>query len=348
MSYNVWVLKPIQITQNEKDLLSDWRRYGVSPLIRDRALVVLLNSRGNSANKIALDIERDPDSVRSWVSKFKKNRLSSLFDKYRGQTNASKLTLLQKEEIKKALESPPSDHGIPKRFWEIKDLKKWIKARFGVVYESDRSYHFLFELSRFSWKLPDRFDVKRNDEVVEKRLIEIRKEIKPYLKSDDWVVLAADETRMMWETEARRAWLKTNEKTIVKVNRSRDYQSFLGSLNLKTYKCHLHSLPWQNQDEVLKALKKIKKYYLNKKICYIWDNAAWHKGKKIREELKRGNLLENFHLINTPPYAPDTNPVEHIWKYVKDKVAYQPATTFKQKINNFKLATIHRKFKYSI
>lgn len=342
------MIKPAQVTPDEKELLEHWRRYGVSPLIRDRALTVILNSQGNSANRIALNLSRDPETVRSWLKSFKQSHLSSLFTKYRSNTNASKLTQEQKQEIKDVLSHPPSDYGIPKQFWQVKDLKRWIKAEYGVVYESDRSYHFLFKLSRFSWKLPDKFDVRRDDEQVEARLEEIRAEIKPYLESDDWVVLVADETRMMWETESRRAWLKTNQKTIIKVNRTRDYQSFLGSLNLKTGKCHLHSLSWQNQEEVIKALGKIKKYYPNKRICFIWDNAAWHKSKLIREELKLGNSLDNFHLINTPPYAPDTNPVEHIWKYVKGKVSNQPTTTFKQKINNFKLAVIHRKFDYQI
>jgi transposase len=342
------VIKPAQITPDEKELLEYWRRYGVNPLIRDRALAVILNSRDNSANKIALDLSRDPDTVRSWLSAFKKSRLSSLFTQHRSNTNASKLTQEQKQEVKKVLSTPPLEHGIPKRFWQVKDLKKWIKAEFGVVYQSDRSYHFLFKLSKFSWKLPDRFDVRRDDKLVNQRLKEIRSEIKPYLKSSDWVVLVSDETRMMWETESRRAWLKSNQKTIIKVHRDRQYQSFLGSLNLETGKCHLHSLSWQNQEQVIKALKKIKKYYPNKRICFVWDNAAWHKGKLIREELKSGNSLDNFHFINTPPYAPDTNPVEHIWKHVKNKIANQPTTTFKQKINNFKLTVIHRKFNYQI
>jgi len=64
--------------------------------------------------------------------------------------------------------------------------------------------------------------------------------------------------------------------------------------------------------------------------------------------MKKGGELTNFHLINFPPYAPDTNPAKHIWKYAKDKVSYQSTTSFKQKINNFKLAVIHRKFNYQI
>lgn len=342
------MLKPVQIAPNEKELLEDWRRYGTSPLVRDRALAVIVNSQGKSAHFIAKMLSRKNSTVYSWLSRFKQYRLSSILTKYRGNTNASKLTLHQRKQIKKVLSQPPSDYGIPKEFWQVKDLKRYIKAEFGVIYESERSYHFLFKLSRFSWKLPDKFDIKRDERFVKKRVKEIRKEIKPFLKSPDWVVLTSDETRMIWETQSRRAWLKTNQKTIVKVNRTKDYQSFLGSLNLKTGQCHLHSLSWQNQDEVIKALRKIKKQYPNKRICFIWDNAKWHKGNKIRSELKKGKSLDNFHLINFPPYAPDANPQEHVWKYVKDKVAYQLTTSFKQKVNCFKLAVICRKFKYQI
>lgn len=342
------VIKPVQIAPDERQLLIDWHRYGTSALIRDRALSVLLNSKGNSANKIAAVIDRDPDTIRSWLNSFKQQRLASLFSRYQGNTNASKLTPKQKQQIKKVLSQPPSDYGIPKEFWQVKDLKKYIRAEFGVVYESDRSYHFLFNLSRFSWKLPDRFDIKRDYEFVAKRVKQIREEIKSYLASPGWVVLASDETRLVWETQSRKAWLKTNQKTVIKVNRSKDYQSFLGSLNLKTGRCHLHSLSWQNQEEVIKALRKLKKQYPGKRICYIWDNARWHKGKLIRKELKSGNSLDDFHLINFPPYAPDSNPVEHVWKYIKDKIAHQHTTSFKQKVNHFKLAAIHRKFNYQI
>lgn len=342
------MLKPVQITLNEKELLEDWRRYGASPLIRDRALATIINSQGKSAHFIAKMLSRKNSTVYSWLRGFKQYRLSSILTKYQSNTNASKLTPSQKQQIKKVLSQPPSDYGIPKEFWQVKDLKRYIKAEFGVVYESERSYHFLFKLSRFSWKLPDKFDIKRDERFVKKRLKEIRKEIKPFLSLSGWVVLASDETRLIWETQSRRAWLKTNKKTIIKVNRNKDYQSFLGSLNLKNGKCHLHSLSWQNQDEVIKALRKLKKQYPNKRICLIWDNAKWHKGKKIRQELKKGKSLDNFHLINFPPYAPDTNPQEHVWKYVKDKIVYQPTASFKQKINYFKLAVICRKFNYQL
>lgn len=342
------MLNPARITSDEKELLIAWYRQGISALIRGRAQAVLMNAQGLSANKISRLMFRDYGTVRSWLAGFRHQRLASLFSGYRGNHHASKLTLEQRAQIQQALSRPPSKYGIPKEFWQVKDLKRWIKAEFGVVYESDRSYHFLFKLGRFSWKLPDRFDIKRDDQAVKARLTEIRQEIVPFLADDNWVVLASDETRLMWESESRRAWLKTNQKTILRVHRSRDYQSFLGSLNLKTGRCHLQSLSWQNQVEVIKALKKLKGQYPEKNICLVWDNAGFHKGNRLKQELKTGGSLTNFHLIAFPAYAPDTNPQEHVWKYAKDRIAHRQTTSFKQKVNNFKLAVIHRRFDYQI
>lgn len=316
--------------------------------MRDRAHTVWLSCQGKSAREIAGILYRKPATIRHWLTGWGKSRLGSLLTAYTGNVNAGKLTPEQKQQIKTVLSQPPSDYGIPKEFWQVKDLKQYIKAEFGVIYKSDRSYHFLFQLSRFSWHLPDKFDLNRDDELVDKRVKEIREEIKPLLASPGWIVLAADETRLVWETQSRRAWLKTNQKTVIKVNRSSDYQSFLGSLNLKTGQCHLHSLAWQNQTEVIKALRKLKRQYPKQRLCLIWDNAKWHKGKLLRRELSRNHSLAAFHLVNFPPYAPDTNPQEHVWKYAKDRIANRSTVSFKQKLNHFKLAVIHRKFNYQI
>jgi hypothetical protein len=43
------------------------------------------------------------------------------------------------------------------------------------------------------------------------------------------------------------------------------------------------------------------KEYPDKKICIVWDNAGFHKGKEIRKALQTGGLLERVHLIPMPP-----------------------------------------------
>ncbi|KKS56348.1 MAG: hypothetical protein UV20_C0015G0009 [Candidatus Magasanikbacteria bacterium GW2011_GWA2_42_32] len=96
-----------------------------------------------------------------------------------GNTNASKLTDEQLKEIQQTLGKPPSNKkgSLPRAFWDLKTLKEYITAEYGVVYESDRSYHHIFALSEFSFKLPEGFDRRRDEKLVKKRMLEIQGEI---------------------------------------------------------------------------------------------------------------------------------------------------------------------------
>lgn len=53
----------------------------------------------------------------------------------------------------------------------------------------------------------------------------------------------------------------------------------------------------------------------------MWDNASWHKSKELKKHLGEGNLFENITLIQLPPYAPEHNPVEHVWNNAKEAIA---------------------------
>ena len=179
-------------------------------------------------------------------------------------------------------------------------------------------------------------------------MVEIREEIAPFLTNPKWEVFSSDEVRIELEAETKRAWLKKGKKTILKVNRKRESQSYIGFLNQKKFDCSLYRMDWQNQEEVIKALKQFLKKHPKKKICIIWDNAAFHKGKIIRESLKKGNSLERIHLIPMPPYAPDENPIEKVWKSGKKKIANIQKNTFDETRKAFESHVRGRKFKYAM
>jgi transposase len=227
-------------------------------------------------------------------------------------------------------------------------LKEYVKAEFGTIYESKQSYYFLLKFSNLSFKFPDKFDIRRDEELINKRMKEINLEIKDYLNNKGWEIFVSDEVRIMLESLTKKAWLKKGEKTIIKVQRSNEYQNYLGLLNQKTFKCHLYELEWQNQEEIIKALKQFLTNYTNKKICIIWDNAKFHKGKLIRENLKKGNSLERLHLINFPPYAPDKNPIEHVWKKAKQKISNIQFKSFAETKSGFRKLIVGRKFNYQM
>src|SRR3989339_731881 len=242
-------------------------------------------------------VSRDEKTISRWLKDWDDVRISSIFSGHAKNENASKLTNAQKEEVQKALSSPPNAYGIPKEFWDVPALKKYIQAEFGIIYESERSYHFLLSFSNLSFKYPDTFDYRRDESLVANRMVEIHAEIKPFLNDKDWEVFASDEVQMELEAFTRRAWLKRGERTILKVEHRRESQSYLGLLNQKSWRCHMEELSWQNQAEVIKGLTRFLKKYPRKKVAIVWDNAAFHKGKEVKAALGRGQALAGIHLI---------------------------------------------------
>lgn len=329
-------------------LLKNYLRTSPLILIRAKCQALLMREKGMKLADIGDIISRDEHTITRWIKDWNECRMSSIFTGHKDNENASKLTKEQRQEIKKILQRPPSDDGLSKMFWDVPELKEYVKAQFGIVYESDRSYHFLLKFSNLSFKYPGTFDHRRDEIQVAGCIAKIREEIKPFLVDPEWEVFAADEVRIELEALTRRAWLKRGERTIIKVNRKREYQNYIGLLNQKSFICHVYEMPWQNQKEVLVALKKFKTEYPDKRVCLVWDNAKFHKGKLIRWELSKGGTLENFHLINFPPYAPDKNPIEHVWNDAKGEIANIQRNTFEET----KVAFAHhiggRKFKYGI
>jgi transposase len=52
------------------------------------------------------------------------------------------------------------------------------------------------------------------------------------------------------------------------------------------------------------------------KVLVIWDGAPIHRSQAVKDFLKRG-AAQRLHLEQLPGYAPDLNPDEAIWSYLK-------------------------------
>ena len=306
-----------------------------------------MNFEGLEPSGIATVVARSSYIVSGWLRDFAKSRMASIFSGHQDNTNAAKLTKDQLEQIKQTLACPPSKAGIPKEFWDVPTLKDYVSATFGVVYESSESYYFMLRFSGLSFKYPDTFDLKRNEELITERMRSIRAEIKPLKHRDDWEVFAVDEVKMQQEAIIRRCWLKKGERSIIKVDRQKQSQSYIGFLNQKTYQCHLYEMAdKQNSETVLSAMKQFLQEYPNKHIAIIWDNAAFHRSKQIKEQLKEGGIMERVHLIAMPPYAPDENPIEKVWGTTKQKISNIQRDTFEETKQAFADYVSSRTFHY--
>jgi transposase len=48
-------------------------------------------------------------------------------------------------------------------------------------------------------------------------------------------------------------------------------------------------------------------------LILIMDGAGWHKSKNLI-------VPQNIQIVLLPPYCPELNPVERLWRYIKDNV----------------------------
>ena len=74
----------------------------------------------------------------------------------------------------------------------------------------------------------------------------------------------------------------------------------------------------------------LKEYPEARKIYIIIDNAPAHRAKKVDQFVARAKRLE---LIKLPPYSPDLNPIETVWREVKKEAVYN---TFYPLFDDFK------------
>jgi transposase len=55
----------------------------------------------------------------------------------------------------------------------------------------------------------------------------------------------------------------------------------------------------------------------------------------MEEALAKGGALERVHLIALPPYAPDCNPIEHVWETTKDNLSNNQSKIFSETKRKF-------------
>lgn len=161
-------------------------------------------------------------------------------------------------------------------------------------------------------------------------------------------MLTADETRLQLEAEIRRAWLRKGERTVVKTEKSKEHQNYLGFLDQKTGQCQISEIQKGRQEYIIPVLEELMSRSKNQRVCLIWDNASCHKGKLLRGKLKKGNSLERLHLVPLPPYAPETNPIEHVFGYAKEKIANRQESDFEKTKSAFLSVINSRRFNYKI
>ena len=112
-----------------------------------------------------------------------------------------------------------------------------------------------------------------------------------------------------------RTWAPRRQTPVLRVKLSHDHLAAISGITLDGRLC----LQIREQAFDSAGVVGFLRVLLRKvpgKLLLIWDGAPIHKGQPVKDCLKRG-AAKRLHLERLPGYAPDLNPDEGIWNYLK-------------------------------
>lgn len=114
---------------------------------------------------------------------------------------------------------------------------------------------------------------------------------------------------------AVRTWAPRGQTPVLRVPLTHDHLSAISGITADG------RLFMQTQDHAYRSPDVVRflRVLLRKmrgRLLVIWDGSPIHRGQPIKDFLRRG-AAKRLHLEQLPGYAPDLNPDEGIWNYLK-------------------------------
>jgi transposase len=106
-------------------------------------------------------------------------------------------------------------------------------------------------------------------------------------------------------------------KALIPTPRRRETKSLFGSLNLQNGKFFWKSADRGTSKVFIEHLHQLRAHSKGEMTIVIVDNASIHKSKKVKAFLKKHEDVKIYYL---PPYSPEYNPVEIVWRLIKTAV----------------------------
>lgn len=284
-----------------------------------RAQAVILMDQDSSIEMITLLTALRRRQAFKYRALYLKIGLEALRNKRKGKPKLL-LARTQREEVLSYLANTiPKDHGYEVEFWSTSILGHFIKEKYGISYKSKRPFYLLFEEAKYSFHKPGKVYEKRDEVKVEAWKGLVQPKIREAFKDSETVILCEDEMIISTQTTFQKIWLKKGDYPRIEVSNTKKNKSLYGFLNIKTGQEHAFIRERQNMHITTEVLKEIRAIYPNQKILLLWDGAGWHRGSVVQDFIKEDGNIETIYF---PPYSPEENPQEHVWKEGRSKITH--------------------------
>jgi len=314
-----------KLNKNQIQQLKELWQNGSSVRIRKRAHGILLSSKGYRIDDIAdiLDVHRN--SVSSWISAWERAGFCELYDKPRSGA-PSQLTVSDRKVVEQLLKEYPQS-------------PKTILAKFAKNTGKNLSMSTLRRVvkkSNLCWKRARKsLKNKRNQQQFETAKKEIQK-LKKQQQVGNIDLFYFDESGFSLNPIVPYAYQPIGETIEIPASASRKRLNVLGFYSIDN---RFESFCFEGKVDssiVVACFNDFCKT-LTKKTVVVIDNASIHTSKEFQENIPEWNS-KNLIIKYLPPYSPELNLIEILWRFIKYKwlpfSAYLSFKTLVEEVEN--------------
>ncbi|MFC5702303.1 IS630 family transposase [Cohnella faecalis] len=284
----------------------------------ERYQIVRLSLLGYSQLQIATIIGRSERTVSTYLQCYHESGLDTLQIKF-APGRREQLSKEQQDRLKQTIiDAVPHEVGFTAKFsWTLELICEYINRKYEISY-SIRGASKLMQRLSMSYTKPTytlaAANKEKQSEFVETTFPRLKKlengEIDHLLFEDEAMIRDYQALQHTWFAKGKQRGIKpTGNHRGVKLFSTVDYGT--------------GQIVWQEDEEYtaekfLAFLKVVMKAYPEGNIVMVLDNARAHHAKLLKPflEEQQGRLQ----LVFLPPYSPELNIVEGLWKWLKSDV----------------------------
>ena len=128
-----------------------------------------------------------------------------------------------------------------------------------------------------------------------------------------------DGTHPLHNSQLGYGWIGKGKEKFIKANTGRERVNINGAYNVEEHKAIVREDESINAQSTVALMDQIKEQQGEGNIYLIADNARYYRSKLVSEYLQHN---ERIKIIFLPPYSPNLNLIERLWKWMKKKVTY--------------------------
>jgi transposase len=319
-------MKEIKLTVEEKAELELRHKRNRDKKESDRIKAILLRSESWTIAMISQALRIHESTVAQHIEDYQKGKL-----KIESGGSSSLLDEKQSRELISHLEE--------NTYQTTQEIIHYIKNKYKITYSVPGMNKWLHRKG-FSYKKPKGYPYKASKEKQES-FIKAYIKLKTEIKTEDEIIFM-DSCHPSMATKITHGWIKKGQDKGIETTASRTRINIVGALSLNNLSNPIvASYDTINGEAIGDFLYFVRKHTnIKGTIHVILDQAGYHKSIEVISIAKQLNIR----LIYLPPYSPNLNPIERLWKvlneHARNNKFFETADDFRKAIDNFFINTL--------